>query len=86
MLVRLSLFAVIVFFTYMFISFRLQTNANNAGSAEFQQKIDDISAYINELEADLEAPFDHEYVEKVAREKLGMYYPQEIIYYSEEDN
>ena len=87
MFVRLALFAVLVFFTYTFISFRLQNNELNVKADALQEKIDSLSEHITELEADLDAPFDDEYVEKVAHDKLGMRYPQEIIYYSgESDN
>ena len=84
MFVRLSLFALLVFIVYMLISLRLQNNALDARAEELRARMDDVDTYISELEADLAAPFDDEYVEKVAEEKLGMCYPQEIIYYTEE--
>ena len=84
MFVRLSIFAILVFFTYTFISFRLQNNDLNVKADALQEKIDALSEHVAELEADLDAPFDDEYVEKVAHDKLGMRYPQEIIYYSGE--
>jgi len=86
MFVRLSLFAVLIFFTYTFISFRLQNNDLNVKADELQEKIDNLSEHISELEADIDAPFDDKYVEKVAHDKLGMRYPQEIIYYSGEND
>ena len=84
MFVRLALFAVLIFFAYTFISLRLQNNDLSDRADALQEKIDEVNDQIAELEADLEAPFDDEYVEKVAHDKLGMRYPQEIIYYSEE--
>ena len=58
--------------------------SNGAGKTRLSVKIEEVNDQISELEADLEAPFDDEYIEKVAHDKLGMRYPQEIIYYSGE--
>ena len=82
MFVRLALFAILIFFTYTFISLRLQNNELNDRADILQGKIEEVNDQIAALEADLAAPFDDEYVEKVAHDKLGMRYPQEIIYYS----
>ncbi len=82
MLVRLSLFAVVIFFTYMFVSLRLQNNVLSSQADELRTSIDNLDAYINELESDIAEPFDDEYIAKVAHDKLGMRYPQEVIYYS----
>ena len=41
---------------------------------------------INELQAEIDRPFDDEYVAEIAREKLGLRYPQEIVFYSTDDN
>ena len=45
-------------------------------------QIMEMNDYINELNSDLRKPFDDAYIEEVATEKLGMRYPQEVIYYS----
>lgn len=84
MFVRLALFVILVFFTYTFISLRLQNNELNDRADLLLGKIEEVNDQISALEADLEAPFDDEYVERVAHDKLGMRYPQEIIYYSGE--
>ena len=84
MFVRLALFVILVFFTYTFISLRLQNNELNDRADLLLGKIEEVNDQISALEADLEAPCDDEYVERVAHDKLGMRYPQEIIYYSGE--
>jgi len=43
-----------------------------------------MNEYISELEADIEKPFDEEYISEVAHDKLGMRYPQEVVFYSGE--
>ena len=57
-----------------------------AQAAELRQEIEQISEHINELQAELDRPFDSDYVAEVAHEKLGLRFPQEIVFYSGEDN
>ena len=38
---------------------------------------------VDELKYRLESPIDDAYIEKVAREKLGLYFPDEIIYFND---
>lgn len=46
---------------------------------ELQQEIALLEESVNDLENQLALPFDDEYVEQVAREKLGLCYPDEVI-------
>ena len=47
-------------------------------------KLDDLlEEKIEEMRYRLESPLDDEYVARVAREKLGLCYPDEIIYYND---
>lgn len=85
-LVRMSLVVMIVFFTVVFITLRLQNNDLRVKADELQNRIDDMNEYINELQADLDRPFDDEYVAEMAQEKLGLRFPQEVIFYSGDGN
>ena len=85
-LVRMSLVVMIVFFTVVFITLRLQNNDLRVKADERQNRIDDMNEYINELQADLDRPFDDEYVAEMAQEKLGLRFPQEVIFYSGDGN
>ncbi len=85
-LVRMSLVIMIVFFTVVFITLRLQNNDLRVKADELQTRIDDMNEYINELQADLDRPFDDEYVAEMAQEKLGLRFPQEVIFYSGDGN
>lgn len=38
---------------------------------------------VDELKYRLSMPIDNAYIEKVAREKLGLYFPDEIIYFND---
>ena len=86
MLVRVSIIMFVVFCIISFILIRLRQNDYLAEAAELRQEIEVLSEHINELEAELERPFDGEYVAEVAHEKLGLRFPQEIVFYSGDDN
>ena len=59
---------------------------------EAKEKIQEKDAYVEELKNDiqrleymLDAPLDDEFKIRIAREKLGMCFPDEIIFYSDYD-
>ena len=64
----------------------LSSNAERDELRAKQEKLEEVIAGYNEeilsLENDLEAPFDDAYVMKVARKKLNMRMPDEIVYYT----
>ena len=80
--VRMSLLVLLTFFKVTFVSLRLRSNDLETKAENLRAKIDDMDEYISELQADLDRPFDDEYVAEIAHNKLGLRYPQEIIYYS----
>ena len=48
---------------------------------ELSNKIDGCQDDISKLERDIAAPMDDEYIIRVAREKLNLYFPDETIFY-----
>ena len=64
---------------------KLQIDFNNLNDERklLQQQVKDYSEDIEEMKAEIERPFDDEYVIRVAREKLGYHLPDEIIYYND---
>lgn len=86
MFVRLLILVMVVFFVVTFVTLRLKQNDLVARADRLQVEIDQMSEYINELQAELDRPFDDEYVAEIAHEKLGLRYPQEIVFYSGDDN
>lgn len=86
MLVRVSILVFAVFCIVSFVVIRLRQNDYRAQAEELRQEIEQISEHINELQAELDRPFDSDYVAEVAHEKLGLRFPQEIVFYSGEDN
>lgn len=82
--VRVTVLTIVVFFFALFISLKLKNNELETKAAALRDQIADVNDSINELETMLARPFDDEYVEEIARDKLGLRYPQEIIFYSGE--
>lgn len=85
-IVRMAAFVISVLFIIIIVSMRLDTNDKQERIAELNLQITEMQDYINELNADLQRPFDDQYIEDVATEKLGMRYPQEVIFYSGDGN
>jgi cell division protein FtsB len=46
-------------------------------------KVDEYEAEVEELEYFLGAPIDYEYIIKIAKEKLNLFLPDEIIYHND---
>ena len=83
--IRMAMLALILFFGILFVTLRLENNALTAKADELRGEIELLEESINELKADLERPFDAEYIAEVAEEKLGLRYPQEVIFYTGEN-
>ena len=83
--IRMAMLALILFFGILFVTLRLENNALAAKADELRGEIELLEENINELKADLERPFDAEYIAEVAEEKLGLRYPQEVIFYTGEN-
>ncbi|MBQ4354948.1 MAG: septum formation initiator family protein [Clostridia bacterium] len=82
--VRIAVLAMILFFSVVFITLRLQHNDLKQQAQDLQSQIAAMSEVIYELEADIARPYDDEYIAEIAHEQLGLCYPQEIIYISGE--
>ncbi|MBQ3861329.1 MAG: septum formation initiator family protein [Clostridia bacterium] len=82
MFVRVSMLVLVVFCLVAFVTLRLKQNDLYAKERALQAEIDRMNEYINELQAEIDRPFDDDYVAEIAHEKLGLRYPQEIVFYS----
>jgi len=76
-------FCVFCVVTLVFLS--LERNDLRAETERLNSQLDSLNARAEELQVTLDKPFDDEYVEKIAKEKLGLRYPQEVVYYSEDN-
>ena len=81
-IVRTASFVILLLFSVLIITLNLDNNEKLERIDELNAQILEMNDYINELNADLAKPFDDAYIEEVATEKLGMRYPQEVIFYS----
>lgn len=77
-LILLFLFAMIFFLWSM-----MKYNEIREEQAENEAYIESLGAEVSELQYLVEAPLDDAYKIRVAREKLGMCFPDEIVFYSE---
>ncbi len=51
--------------------------------ALLEQKVEKYEAEVEELEYLIDSPVDYDYIIRVAKEKLNLYLPDEIIYYND---
>jgi len=79
----------LVFCAFCFISLvilQLEKNDLRGEAAELNAQISVLEDYVDELQATLDEPFDEEYIEGIAKSKLGLRYPQEVIFYSNDNS
>ncbi|MBQ4194382.1 MAG: septum formation initiator family protein [Clostridia bacterium] len=86
MFVRICMLVLLAAFVIMFVSLHLKQNDLLQKAARLDGEIAQMHEIINELQAEIDRPFDDDYVAEIAREKLGLRYPQEIVFYSSDDN
>jgi len=68
------------------ISLRMQHNDLKEKAKELEGKVEMLQDEVDREKAELEHPFDEEYVSRIAKEKLGLRYPQEIVIYGNSGN
>ena len=84
--VRIAAFVMILFFTVVFLASQLRKNELESYIVTLQEEIDAVSQSIHALNAEINRPFDDEYVAEVAQEQLGLCFPQEIIFIGGDSN
>ena len=88
---RIGLLSIAGFVCVFLIIFLIANNNLKSKSAENQAKIEELQESIEEqkkrsedLDEQKEYPKTKEYIEKIAKEKLGLVYPNEIIFKTNE--
>ncbi len=76
------IFMILSFSSYLFYKYNSLINYN-ARIDEINKEIEDATKKNNELKAQMEYKNSNEYIEKIAREKLGMIKNNEIIFYND---
>lgn len=83
MIIRVFLILLFVFALIFFLWCLMQYNEIMEDKEEDEAYVEQLQDEIEELEYLLEAPLDDAYKIRIAREKLGMCFPDEIIFYTE---
>ena len=83
MIVRIFLGFLLVFAIVYFLWSLMQYNDAMKTKEEKQAYVESLKDEIQRLEYMVDAPLDDEFKIRVAREKLGMCFPDEIIFYGE---
>lgn len=83
---KIAVLAFSVFCFFTLVSLQLQNNHLHDTAATLSTQIEEYEEYIHSLQTTLDAPMDEEYVAEIAREKLGLRYPQEVIFYSDDSD
>ena len=81
--IKLTILVVICFCAVNIIRLRTEYNSLRATDAELRAQKEQYEEEIGRLKEELEQPMDDEYVMRIAREKLGYYLPDEIIFYND---
>ncbi len=80
---KIAIAIAVVFCVVRIVSYQIEYSNLKAQQADIQEKIEYYTERVDELENKLEAPFDDEYIIKVAKEKLNYCLPEEIIFYND---
>ena len=77
---RLFVLAFIIYFVYTLLMQQKTLNSYAAEQAKYNEDIEVAEDEQNELQEMKNNINSDEYIEQIAREKLGMYYPNERVY------
>lgn len=81
--VKLALCVVALFSVITIVSLQLQYNDLKAQHSALRAEIAAAEERIEEVKETLDMPFDDEYVIKIAREKLNLRLPEEVVFYND---
>lgn len=82
-LLRLMLSVLIITSLVMFVTGIMKYNEFRREKEILEKEKAALSDEIDELRFLIDSPMDYDYIVRVAREKLGLYLPNETIYYND---
>lgn len=82
-LLRLMLILLVIASLGMFITGIMKYNEFQREKAALEIEREALKDEIDELKYMIDCPMDYDYIVRVAREKLGLYLPDETIYYND---
>ena len=83
LLLKLALCVLAICCVVMIVSLQLQYNRLKQQKDILAADIQGAQERIEAVQDMLDMPFDHEYVIRIAREKLNLRLPEEIVFYSD---
>lgn len=81
--VRIAFVMVIVFLAVTAIKIQLEINELEEKKTALNEQIDDYVFSIDKIQNDLNTPVDDDYIIRIAKEKLNLRLPEEIIFYND---
>ncbi len=81
--VKIALLAVVACILITSFSLLIEYNRLSEEKQQLEESISEAEVRAAELKYELDAPMDKEYILRVARKKLGLVLPEEIIYYTD---
>ena len=79
---RVLIFTFMIIGVVSIVKLQLEYNSLKMRRDVLAQEIQATSERIEMLQTTLDSPFDDEYIIKIAREKLNLRLPEEIVYYN----
>ena len=81
LLIRGFVVFMLIFSIFVFATRLMKYNELKEEKEKIEEQIEQSQEEIDKLNQDIAAPMDDEYIIKVAREKLNLYFPDETIFY-----
>lgn len=79
---RVIIFAMMIVGVVSIVKLQLEYNSLQVRRDALLAEIQNTGERIEMLQSSLDMPFDDEYIIKIAREKLNLRLPEEIVYYN----
>ena len=79
---RVMIFAMMIVGVVSIVKLQLEYNSLKVRRDALITEIENTGGRIEMLQSSLDMPFDDEYIIKIAREKLNLRLPEEIVYYN----
>lgn len=82
-IIKLALAVFVIFFIVTIFKLKIEIDDLSREYEQLQAKVEESEAYVKKLENLLSSDFSDEYIEGVAKEKLNLVLPDEIIFYND---
>lgn len=83
MIARVMLTVLLVASIGMFVTSLMRYSELQREKQALEDKVEKYEAEVEKLEYLIDSPIDYDYIVRVAREKLNLYLPNEIIYHND---